>query len=367
MTQHHKPPKIALIGDCLGHGGAEKVHANLSIYFCSVGVDVHNIIIDDIITYEFAGKLFSLDRYKSKSNGISNKLYRFNLLRKYVDEHHFDYIVDFRMKQPIARELLISRLIYNVPTIYSIRSGFIDFYVPKSNFWARLIHNKNKQLVVVSNKIEAEVRKRLTNDVTTIYNPINVNDINSSANVFVPAESNYIIAIGRMNDTIKQFDKLIQSYANSTLPSSGISLMLLGDGQYRDSLSDLAVNLGIGDKVIFKGFCSNPFPYVKNAKFTVLSSRNEGFPNVLIESLAVGTPVIAFDCFTGPSEIITHRHNGLLVADQDTQKLTEALDVLTHDKSLYDNCKSNATQSVRQFSVEIIGKQWLDLMKINVS
>jgi N-acetylgalactosamine-N,N'-diacetylbacillosaminyl-diphospho-undecaprenol 4-alpha-N-acetylgalactosaminyltransferase len=73
---------------------------------------------------------------------------------------------------------------------------------------------------------------------------------------------------------------------------------------------------------------------MKNAKFTVLASKNEGFGNVLIESLACATPVVAFDCLSGPSEIIQDRNNGLLVENQNFKKLAQ-MDLMIEDHDLY--------------------------------
>ena len=78
-------------------------------------------------------------------------------------------------------------------------------------------------------------------------------------------------------------------------------------------------------------------------------------------------PVISFDCFSGPKEIIIDKHNGILVENQNIDMLTEAMNSLVEDEKLYQHCKQNAKSSVTQFDIEIIGKQWIELLKINVS
>ena len=184
---------------------------------------------------------------------------------------------------------------------------------------------------------------------------------------FIPETQNYILAAGRMNNDIKQFDQLIIAYSKSNLPQKAIDLVFLGEGKNQEKYIQLAKNLGLENRVKFFGYQENPFPYYKNAIFTVLSSKNEGFPNVLIETLATQTPVIAFNCFSGPNEIIEHEHNGLLVENQNFEAFTKSMNRMVEDQNLYNNCKLNAKQSVRKFDVEIIGQQWQNLFKNVVS
>ena len=83
---------------------------------------------------------------------------------------------------------------------------------------------------------------------------------------------------------------------------------------------------------------------------------------VLIESLACQTPVISFDMPSGPSEIIKHRSNGILVKNQDKEMLVSSMNEMFSNTTLYNKCKENSIQSVNEFSLERIGNQWLQFL-----
>lgn len=363
MPNQNKKYKIALIGDCLALGGAEKVMALLSIYFEKQKIEVHNCIFIDSISYEYSGTLFNLGEISPNSNSITRKLNRFMAFKKFINSNNFDFIIDFRVRPSFLLEFLLSKFIYPKSIIYTIHSGFLNFYFPNSKWVSRLIY-KNQRFIAVCEaiKIKTQVEKDLSN-VKTIYNPIDFNSISILENKFNVNEK-YILAIGRMNDDIKQIDHLILAYSKSDIPKQNIKLFILGDGKNRIVYQKLVDRLNLSDLVVFKGIVKNPFPFYKNALFVVLSSKNEGFPNVIIESLACKTPVISFDCFSGPNEIITNEINGLLVEDQNFEKITKAMNQFIHNTILYQKCKKNTLDSVQKFSLDNIGQQWLNLMKI---
>ena len=366
MIIPHKKYKIALIGYRLGIGGAEKVMANLSIFFEKQGIEVHNIIVLDVVSYPFSGKLINLGLLKNKRNGIFNKLHRVLFLKKYLNENKFDFIIDFRFRINPIQELLIAKWLYKSKTIFTVHSYLIDNYMPNWSFLTRFMHQDCYKMVVITNKAKELIEfKHHLNNVQTIYNPINIEEIQSKSIETIDLNFEYIIGIGQMETNVKQFDKLIEAYSNSILPTNNIHLVLLGDGERISILKSLAKQNNIEEKVHFLGFQENPYKYLKNAKFFVLSSLNEGLPNVILEALACGTPVVSFDCLSGPSEMILDKQNGLLVENQNVHKLTEAMNLFVEDDKLYTFCKENAFQSISHFSIDNIGKQWLDLMKIN--
>ena len=356
--------KIALIGDCLSGGGAEKVHATLSNYFKNQQMEVHNVIFVDSISYSYSGELLNLGKMKSVTT--LDKLKRLHFLRKYMRQHNFDYIIDFRYRVNSINEFLLAKWVYSAPTFFTIHSGMIDYYMPNNNLIAKLIYSKST-IVTVSKAIENELKKRFNFSIQTIYNPFDFDKIETLSNEFIPNETNYIVAVGRMNERVKQYDKLIEAYSLSNLPTKNIKLLLLGEGKYLGELKQLVKEKNLTDKVVFKGNQNNPFPYIQNAVFLALSSKNEGLPNVLIESLATEIPVVSFDCFSGPNEIIINNENGLLVENQNVSKLSQAMNEMIENEVLYLNCKKNARKSITNFSIEQIGSQWMKLLTINTA
>ncbi len=354
--------KIAMVGDSLGGGGAEKVQALLSIFFESKGIKVHHIIFVDDISYEYAGELYNLGKQKVEST--LDKLKGLKKIKTYLAEHNFDIIIDFRYRVNVFNECLLAHWVYKKPVVSTIHSSLYTNYIPTSRFLARLIYKKH-QWVAVSKAVAAAVAKRYKREVTSIYNPFPLQNIQELAEAEVEFENPYIIAVGRMNERVKQFDVLIQAFAESILPQQGVQLILVGSGAFEEEWKKVAKNCGVQDLVVFTGQQQNPFKYLKKALFTVVSSQYEGLSNVLIESLAVGTPVVSFDCFAGPNEIIDHEKNGLLVPNQDKQALTQAINRMVEDTDLYQKCKRNAAGSITHFELEHIGQQWLHFLNLN--
>ena len=362
MIIPNKKIKIALIGYRLGIGGGEKVMANLSVFFEKQGIEVHNIIVLDVVDYTFSGKLVNLGTLKNKRNGVFNKLQRFLFLKKYLDENNFDFIIDFRFRNKPIQELLIAKWLYKSKTIFTVHSFLINHYLPNWSFLTRFMYQDCYKMVTITDKSKELIEfKHHFNNVQTIYNPINIEEIQSKYNESIDLNFEYVIGIGQMETNVKQFDKLIEAYSNSILPNQNIHLVLLGDGERISIFKALVKQKKSEEKVHFLGYQNNPYKYLRNAKFFILSSLNEGLPNVILEALACETPVVSFDCLSGPSEMISHKQNGLLVENQNVQKLTEAMNLFVEDEKLFTICKENALQSVSPFYIENIGKQWLDL------
>ena len=160
----------------------------------------------------------------------------------------------------------------------------------------------------------------------------------------------------------KGFDILIKSFAKTNLRKR-VKLVILGEGEERKNLEKLIVKYDLKSQVLLFGRVDNPFIYMKYAKFFILSSRYEGFGNVLLEALTCGAPVVATNCEAGPSEIIENEENGLLVPVEDEEALKVAMEKLFYDRELYMRLKENTRKSIEKFNVKNIAKDWMKLLE----
>lgn len=141
----------------------------------------------------------------------------------------------------------------------------------------------------------------------------------------------HLVAVGCLIHQ-KGFDLLLRSleYAAQQLPD--VHLTIVGDGPQKEPLTHMAEDLGVGKRVSFVGHKDNPYSYMANADLFISSSRWEGLPNAVLESLACGTPVVAFDCPGGTNEIVSDGENGWLVPGEDWLSLGKKIVELVKSK-----------------------------------
>ena len=158
----------------------------------------------------------------------------------------------------------------------------------------------------------------------------------------------FIVSVARLDEGQKDHRTLLRAYAKvrAHYPEAP-GLLLLGDGADRASLEQLARDLGIAAHVRFAGFRANPFPFMRAARMLVLSSRYEGFGMVLLEAMALGTPVVSTDCPTGPRDLLDGGESGLLVPPGDIDAMADAILKLLTDGPLRERLVANGLAKAR--------------------
>lgn len=217
-----------------------------------------------------------------------------------------------------------------------------------------------------------------------VYNPCDIRQIRQQSMLDTPAEfdsffarrGKTVVSMGREHD-VKGFWHLIKAVSLVRKDMPDVKLMIIGAGDYSEYKA-LARNLGMDEDVLFTGVQSNPFSLLKKADLYALTSESEGFPNALIEAMAVGIPCVSVNCLTGPAEILhedyekcsdesrtMHADYGILTGifhggkDMDASRFTEEeerfaaeLKTLLGDDVMYQRYKEAAQKRAEAFGME---------------
>ena len=207
----------------------------------------------------------------------------------------------------------------------------------------------------------AQVTKIPRERIQVIYNPVVTPEQRAKAKIpvdhpwFAPGEPPVLLGVGRLS-VQKDFPTLIQAFAQ-VRNSRKVRLLILGEGEERNRLRALVRRLGLDQDVSLPGFVENPYPYMVQAALFVLSSKWEGLPAVLIESLYCGTSLIATDCPGGTREILRDGQYGQLVPVGDVPALASAIEA-----SLASDRSKPPRASYLPFEVETVVTEYLRLL-----
>lgn len=167
-----------------------------------------------------------------------------------------------------------------------------------------------------------------------------------------------IVAMGRLVRQ-KGFDMLIAAFARAKDGMPDCTLTIYGEGEQRAFLENEIKNLGLEGCARLPGVTETPYQILADADMFVLSSRFEGFPNALVEAMAAGVPVVAFDCPNGPREIIEHGKTGLLAAEAHIDSLSKNMQAIASDPDGARRFGAEARESVRlRFSLKATLENW---------
>lgn len=170
-----------------------------------------------------------------------------------------------------------------------------------------------------------------------------------------------LLAIGRL-DRVKGFDVLVDAFARVADRHPDWSLVVLGDGPERRALETQARRAGLDRRVALPGWTPDVQGELAGAHAFALSSRYEGFPNALLEAMACGVPCVAFACPSGPAEIVTSGHDGLLVPPGDVEALASSLDVVMRDPRVRERLGRNAQDVATRLAPARVVALWRDVL-----
>lgn len=359
--------KIALFLPSLRGGGAERMMTNLARGLSEQGLKV------DLVLAKAEGPYLSqvppevrvVDLHSDRVLRSLPELVRY--IRRERPEAILSALDHANVVTIWARKL--SRVRCRV--VVSVRSTLSRAIAHDADLRGRLIPNLigifypwADEVVTVSSGVADDLAKTTglqRERIQVIYNPVVTPDLIEKAKEslenpwFAPGEPPVILSVGRLTKA-KDHPTLIRAFARVRREHSA-RLMILGEGEDRPKLEALIRELDLEEDVSLPGFVDNPYAYMARASVFVLSSAWEGLPSVLIEAMAVGTPVVSTDCPSGPAEILEGGQWGRLVPVGDVEEMAAAIIATLNDPNHPD-----VSKRAQHFGVEKSVQAYLDVL-----
>ena len=364
--------KILVLHGHLSMGGEERVLLNVLRNLIELGYNVDLLITwnhgeNNLFENEIPKKVnyeFLFDNYNGRSK-IIKEIYRLRTktiylkkVEKIIEKKKYDVIIDYssnllKYKNFDIKVPIFAWIHFSLTFGEKLSGEKVEKYKKQ--------YKKYDKILTICDTMRDEFVEILGMDKTKVelvYNPINLEIIRKKAENVNPKYENYLkedyfLQVSRLTQQ-KQPEHLVDIYYK--LKQRGIKekLYFIGNGEKVKLIRQKIKEYNLEDDIILLGQIENPYPFFKNAKLFLHTAKYEGLPTVLLESLAFGTPVVAYDCPTGPKDILgKNSEYGELIPLNDKDTFVKRVYELIDNNEKYENYKKMSLIRANDFSMEI--------------
>lgn len=350
--------KIVQVMPDFGLAGAETMVENLSCGLAAEGCDVLVISFFDLhtaITERIENRGIKIE-YLGKKRGFDPSIV--SKMRKIIKAYQPDVIHTHRYVLPYAFLASMGFKAKRVHTVHNVAQ----------KEQTKVGKNINRVLFRYFNVVPVALSKEIQRTIQEVYGlpdnriPVVFNGIDLSRCIvkesYARKDTFTVLHIGRFMD-VKNHELLLRSFARFKGQHSDARLQLLGDGELKENMMQLAGQLNITDAVEFAGLQSNVYPWLHNADVFILPSKFEGMPMTLIEAMGTGLPIIASNV-GGIPDMLSSQKEALLIEPKE-EKIIEALEMVYSDAKKREYWGRNALQRSSLFSSQAMARKYLQL------
>lgn len=358
--------KIAIITtNITNSGGTERVIANV----CNMLTDVYDIEVHSLSTksgdcfYHIDKKILiihmGMNGYEHVNSFFKKNVLRvFSVASMYFHLRKVDCDIFIGVNKNINIMLAASLLLRKNKKI--IGWEHFAFNAPMSrlvNYFREKIYKRLNKLVVLT---DFDMQHYTKNNIVTTVIPNSISPLEYQVK---DHSSKIVLAVGRHTEQ-KRFDRTLSIWKKivANNPDKWV-LNIIGDGPLLEKNKKIAIGLGINDSVNFMMPTKNISAMYASSAFLVMTSAYEAFPMVLLEALSCGLPCLAYDCDTGPRDIIVSGDDGFVIPYCDEILFVEAMRKLMHDPQLRKKMGEKAKSNMLRFSDENIKNKWIQLIE----
>ncbi len=353
--------RICLVIPTLQVGGMERVMSELAFYFSQKrDIEVHMVIYgkNRDVFYQLPEQTI-IHKPSFEFNNRHRVLYSIKTLlylRKEIKRIQPVSILSFG--ELWNSFVLIALFNLKYPVYISDRCSPYKKYSFYHSFLRFFLYPKAKGIIAQTETARLLYARKFKHDnIKVIGNPIRLNFKN------IAERQNIILSVGRLIKT-KHHDRLIQIFSRLNAPDW--KLIIIGADALRENnmevLKEQVERLNLQDRIILTGEIENVKAYYQKSKIFAFTSSSEGFPNVIVEALSAGLPVVSYDCVAGPSDMINDGVNGYLVPVFEDDLFLLRLKQLIADNDCLTSMSVKANESIKKYTLDKIGEEYIEFL-----